>query len=54
MKSTATFELASRLALLRLSGAFERTLVELFAPDYEQLVKDAKSRLSKEYGQVTR
>ena len=33
---------AERLALLRLHGALERTLVEPFMPNYKELVNEAK------------
>ena len=36
---------AERVALWRLEGEIERTLTEVFAPNYAQLVADAKSKL---------
>lgn len=36
---------AEQVALLRLSGALERTLVEPFRPDYRELLERARSQL---------
>ena len=48
-----TFDLAKpdpaeRTALWRLEGAIERTLVEVFAPNYEALIHQAKNILTSE------
>jgi hypothetical protein len=43
---------AERLALVRLHGALESTLVEPFSKDYVQLVRDAKSHLLEQWGSV--
>ncbi len=37
---------AERLALVRLHGALEQTLVEPFRPDYRDLVDSARERLN--------
>ena len=39
-----------RIARVRLCGAFEKTLVEPFRPDYLDLLNAARSRLVKRYG----
>jgi hypothetical protein len=39
-----------RLALLRLCGALESTLVEPFAPGYRKLLEEARSRLAAQHG----
>ena len=39
-------ELAVRRALWQLEGAVERTLVEVFAPDYVDLVEQSKRHLT--------
>lgn len=41
---------AQRLALVRLAGALESTLVELFMPNYNQIINDARERLECEWG----
>jgi hypothetical protein len=41
---------AERLALVRLHGALEKTLVEPFLEDYLARVNEARSRLSSQYG----
>lgn len=41
---------AERLALVRLHGALESTLVEPFSKEYQVLVEAARSRLIKEWG----
>jgi hypothetical protein len=41
---------AERLALVRLHGALEQNLVESFSPDYSELLKSARSRLSEQAG----
>jgi len=51
--SHPTLEIGSaveRLALVRLHGALEKTLVEPFAKDYHELIRDARSRLMKQSG----
>jgi hypothetical protein len=49
----ATFVLAKpdngeRTALWRLEGSIERTMVEVFAPDYSELIRNAKNNLASE------
>lgn len=49
----ASLEIASpaeRLALVRLHGALEKTLVEPFKPDYRALVEAARSELTAQSG----
>lgn len=41
---------AEKLALVRLHGALQSTLVEPFSTDYGQLVNDARSHLLKQWG----
>ena len=41
---------AERLALIRLHGILEKTLVEPFMPDYLALIEAARSRLGTEFG----
>ena len=41
---------SERIALNLLAGAFEKTLVEPFRPDYLELVKEARTRLIERYG----
>ena len=41
---------AERLALVRLHGALERTLVEPFMPDYRALIEAARSELAAQSG----
>ena len=48
--SIAVPSAAERLALVRLHGALERTLVEPFRPDYQKLLEAAKTRLSAQFG----
>jgi REP element-mobilizing transposase RayT len=43
---------AERLALVRLHGALQSTLVEPFSKDYDQLVSDARRHLLKQWGTV--
>ena len=43
---------AERLALLRLHGAIERTLVDPFCSDYADLLSKARNDLSAEYGEL--
>jgi hypothetical protein len=43
---------AERLALVRLHGALQSTLVEPFSKDYDQLISDARSQLIKQWGTV--
>ena len=40
---------AERLAIIHVAGAFEKTLVELFQPDYLELVRAARTRLVERY-----
>jgi hypothetical protein len=42
---------AERLALVRLHGALEKTLVEPFMPDYRALVEAARSELAAQSGE---
>jgi hypothetical protein len=39
---------AEVLALLRVAGAIERTIPEVFAPDYEELLAAARVRLEEQ------
>ena len=44
-------EIASKaevLALMRVAGAIERTLPEIFGPDYTELVASARERLERQ------
>ena len=41
---------AERLALVRLHGALEKTLVEPFRPDYGDLLNSARARLASQSG----
>ena len=41
---------ADRLALVRLHGALEKTLVEPFLPDYRDRIKSARARLTSQSG----
>ena len=41
---------AERLALVRLHGVLEGTLVEPFRPDYRDLLNSARARLSSQSG----
>lgn len=41
---------ADRLALVRLHGALEKTLVEPFRPDYRTLIDAARSELESQAG----
>jgi hypothetical protein len=41
---------AERIALVRLHGALEKTLVEPFMPEYKKLIDEARSLLSAQYG----
>jgi len=43
-------DLSERIALSLLVGAFERTLVEPFRPDYLKLVEAARARLVERHG----
>jgi hypothetical protein len=43
---------ADRIALVNLSGALQKTLVELFRPDYLELLKAARDKLVEKYGNV--
>ena len=42
---------AERLALSRLHGALEKTLVEPFMPDYRALIEAARSKLAAQSGE---
>jgi len=39
---------AEVLALMRVAGAIERTIPEVFAPNYAQLLADARERLDRQ------
>jgi hypothetical protein len=41
-----------RMALVRLHGVLEKTLVEPFSKNYNQLIADARSHLIKQWGTV--
>ena len=41
---------AERLALVRLHGALEKTLVEPFMPDYRALIEESRSKLAAQSG----
>jgi hypothetical protein len=41
---------AERLALVRLHGVLETTLVEPFMPNYKELIEEARSRLIAQFG----
>jgi hypothetical protein len=41
---------AEKLALVRLHGALQSTLVEPFSRDYGQLIEEARSHLLKQWG----
>jgi hypothetical protein len=41
---------AERLALVRLHGELEKTLVEPFRPDYKQLLESARAHLREQAG----
>lgn len=41
---------AERLALVRLHGALEKTLVEPFMPDYRELIEESRSKLAAQSG----
>jgi len=41
---------AERLALVRLHGVLEKTLVEPFAPNYRSLIEEARAHLIAEFG----
>lgn len=43
---------AERLALVRLFGSLQKTLVEPFSPDYESILEKARARLIVESGSV--
>lgn len=43
---------AERLALIRLHGVLEQSLVEPFRPDYKKLLEEAQSRLEAQFGAV--
>jgi hypothetical protein len=41
---------AQRLALVRLHGALQKSLVEPFMPEYRKLIEEAESLLSAQFG----
>ena len=41
---------AERLALVRLHGALEKTLVEPFMPNYRALIEESRSKLAAQAG----
>ena len=41
---------AERLALLRLHGALESTLVEQFSSDYREIISAARTELTQQWG----
>ena len=41
---------AERLALVRLHGALESTLVEPFSPDYREIISAARNDLTQQWG----
>ena len=41
---------AERLALVRLHGALQSTLVEPFSPDYQKIIAAARSDLTRQWG----
>lgn len=41
---------AVRLALVRLHGALESTLVEQFSPDYRKIISAARNDLTRQWG----
>ena len=41
---------AERLALMRLHGALESTLVEPFSPDYRKIISAARNDLAQQWG----
>lgn len=41
---------AERLALVRLHGALESTLVEQFSPDHRQIISAARNDLTRQWG----
>jgi hypothetical protein len=41
---------AERLALIRLHGTLEKTLVEPFMPDYRALIEESRSKLAAQSG----
>lgn len=41
---------AERLALVRLHGALESTLVEPFSKDYDSIIREARTALIREWG----
>ena len=43
---------AERLALVRLHGALQNTLVEPFSKNYSQFINDARNHLLKQWGTV--
>jgi len=43
---------AERLALVRLQGALESTLVEPFAKDYREIISAARSALLRQWGDL--
>jgi hypothetical protein len=43
---------AERLALIRLSGALERVLVDVFRTDYKEILRAARQRLVEQAGEM--
>lgn len=43
---------SDRLALVRFAGALERTLVEPFQPDYNELLESARASLRLQFGRT--
>lgn len=41
---------AERLALVRLHGALESTLIEPFSPDYHEIISAARNDLAQQWG----
>ena len=48
--SVAVPSSAERLALIRLHGVLEKSLVEPFRPDYQQVLEAARARLRAQFG----
>jgi hypothetical protein len=42
---------AERLALIRLHGALEKSLVEIFAANYNSLLEEAQAKLAAQFGE---
>lgn len=41
---------AERLSLMRLHGALEKTLIEVFSPDYNEIIREARAELIAQSG----